>query len=134
MNYAIVENGLVLNVAVWDEEPTFEPEKGVWVLVKDDEIAGPGWTYDGKKFIAPPEPEKTKEEIVFHAEQERMSLISSAEASIRMLQTKLLLGRQLTDAELEKINSVIDYIDALYALDTSTAPDIEWPVPPANAD
>ncbi|EOM7108357.1 tail fiber assembly protein [Escherichia coli] len=127
MNYAIVENGLVLNVAVWDEEPTFEPEKGVWVLVKDDEIAGPGWTYDGQEFIAPPEPEKTKEEIVLHAEQERLSLISSAEASIRMLQTKLLLGRKLTDAELEQINGVIDYIDALYALDTSTAPDVIWP-------
>ncbi|WP_082193765.1 tail fiber assembly protein [Citrobacter youngae] len=36
----------------------------------------------------------------------------------------------LTDAEKLRLNAVLDYIDAVTAIDTSTAPDINWPVPP----
>ncbi|HFJ7120553.1 TPA: tail fiber assembly protein, partial [Escherichia coli] len=36
----------------------------------------------------------------------------------------------LTQAETTRLNAVLDYIDALEMVDTSSAPDIEWPTPP----
>ncbi|MEP9063937.1 tail fiber assembly protein, partial [Enterobacter roggenkampii] len=45
-------------------------------------------------------------------------------------QTKLLMGRTLTDSEPAKLNAWMDYIDAVQAIDTSTAPDVIWPEPP----
>ncbi|HAV8470283.1 TPA: tail fiber assembly protein, partial [Escherichia coli] len=43
------------------------------------------------------------------------------------LQTKLLMGRKLTQEETSKVNKALDYIDALNSLDISKAPNIEWP-------
>lgn len=51
--------------------------------------------------------------------------------SIDVLQLKLRAGRMLIDAENAKLNAVLDYIDAVNAIDTSTAPDIDWPEMPA---
>ncbi|WP_282748892.1 tail fiber assembly protein, partial [Hafnia paralvei] len=39
-------------------------------------------------------------------------------------------GRKLTQAETTRLNAVLDYIDAVTATDTSTAPDVIWPEPP----
>ncbi|HDL7332077.1 TPA: tail fiber assembly protein [Yersinia enterocolitica] len=64
------------------------------------------------------------------AEQEKEKRLTTAQQSISLLQTKLLLGRKLTDTETARLNSWLDYIDAVQAIDTSTAPDIEWPVSP----
>lgn len=36
------------------------------------------------------------------------------------LQTKLLMGRKLTDTETEQLNAWMDYIDELSAIDTGT--------------
>ena len=47
MRYAIVENGLVVNVVVADAE--FAAQKG-WIACPD---AGPGWKYDGVTFTEP---------------------------------------------------------------------------------
>ncbi|HAJ3970474.1 TPA: tail fiber assembly protein, partial [Escherichia coli] len=44
--------------------------------------------------------------------------------------SKLALGR-LNDAEKSEFNAWLDYLDALELVDTSSAPDIEWPTPPA---
>ncbi|HDI5970921.1 TPA: tail fiber assembly protein, partial [Escherichia coli] len=33
----------------------------------------------------------------------------------------------LTQAETTRLNAVLDYIDAVTATDTSTAPDVIWP-------
>ena len=33
----------------------------------------------------------------------------------------------LSESEENKLNAVIDYIDALSAVETKTAPDIDWP-------
>ncbi|MFG1163879.1 MULTISPECIES: tail fiber assembly protein, partial [Enterobacteriaceae] len=40
------------------------------------------------------------------------------------------MGR-LKDAEKVQYNAWLDYLDALEMVDTSGAPDIEWPTPPA---
>ena len=42
---------------------------------------------------------------------------------------KAAMGR-LKDAEKVQYNAWLDYLDALEAIDTSSAPDINWPVPP----
>ena len=52
-------------------------------------------------------------------------------ASISLVQLKLQAGRKLTEAEINRLNAVLDYLDALEAVDTSTAPDITRPTPPA---
>ena len=47
--------------------------------------------------------------------------------SISIIQLKLQAGRALSDAEKNKLNMTLDYIDAVTATDTATAPDINWP-------
>ncbi|HAI2055077.1 TPA: tail fiber assembly protein, partial [Escherichia coli] len=64
------------------------------------------------------------------AEAQRQSLIDTAMASISLIQLKLQTGRKLTQTENTRLNAVLDYIDAVTATDTSTAPDINWPAPP----
>ncbi|HAO9419263.1 TPA: DUF550 domain-containing protein [Escherichia coli] len=58
---------------------------------------------------------------------QRQSLIDAAMASISLIQLKLRAGRKLTQAETTRLNAVLDYIDAVTATDTSTAPDVIWP-------
>ncbi|HAW6069133.1 TPA: tail fiber assembly protein, partial [Escherichia coli] len=50
-----------------------------------------------------------------------------ATTKIVVWQTKLLMGRKLTDEESTQLNAWMDYIDAVTATDTSTAPDVIWP-------
>ena len=64
------------------------------------------------------------------AEAQRQSLIDTAMASISLIQLKLQAGRKLTDDEKTRLNSVLDYIDAVTAVDADAAPDINWPVVP----
>ena len=61
------------------------------------------------------------------AEVQRQSLINTAMASISLIQLKLQAGRKLMQAETTRLNTVLDYIDAVTATDTSTAPDVIWP-------
>lgn len=72
-------------------------------------------------------PEVSHDELVAQAENKRQMLIDAAMQSISVIQLKLQAGRKLTDEETEKLNLALDYIDAVTATDTSTAPDIEWP-------
>ncbi|HEP1898709.1 tail fiber assembly protein [Kluyvera cryocrescens] len=64
---------------------------------------------------------------VASAEAQKEFLINAAQESISVLQTKLLMGRQLTDEEKDKVNKTLDYIDEVTAVITDSAPDIEWP-------
>jgi hypothetical protein len=59
-----------------------------------------------------------------HAQQ----LVDAAMQSVSVIQLKLQAGRTLTDTEKTKLNNVLDYIDAVNAVDKSTAPDVNWPV------
>ncbi|WP_284001211.1 tail fiber assembly protein [Cronobacter malonaticus] len=122
--YAVIMNGVVVNIIVWNGEGDLDIEGEVVQVV---DRGGIGWTYDGKKFIPPVPPEKTHEEYVAIAENQRKGLSAAAEQSISLLQTKLLMGRKLTQEETSKVNKALDYIDALNSLDMSKAPNIEWP-------
>lgn len=82
-------------------------------------------------WVGRPAPEMTKEQLIAIAEGKRESLIDQAMQSISVIQLKLQAGRKLTTAETEKLNNTLDYIDAVTAIDTATAPDINWPERPA---
>lgn len=77
-------------------------------------------------------PPPTKEDLAKEAEKERQIRISDANAMINSKQwpSKLTLGRMSTK-EKTQFNLWLDYLDALDAVDTSTAPDIDWPEKPA---
>ncbi|HDS7823336.1 TPA: tail fiber assembly protein [Escherichia coli] len=78
-------------------------------------------------------PPPTKEEELTNAEREKQSRISAANGYIdgKQWPSKLALGR-LNDAEISEFNAWLDYLDALELVDTSSAPDIEWPTPPVT--
>lgn len=58
MRAAIVENGVVVNVALADE--AFAKEQG-WILSDTAQI---GWLYNGKKFSAPAAPQLSNAELL----------------------------------------------------------------------
>lgn len=53
-----------------------------------------------------------------------------AEQAISIWKTKLLMGRELTETESAKLNQWMDYIDALNAVDLTSASDVRWPAKP----
>ncbi|CAK9885540.1 MAG: Prophage tail fiber assembly protein TfaE [Candidatus Erwinia impunctatus] len=69
--------------------------------------------------------------IIRQAWEKQQSLIDEALAAINIIQLKLQAGRTLTSVELEKLNKVLDYIDAVTSLTLDVAPDIIWPKKPA---
>ncbi|MCR6140887.1 tail fiber assembly protein [Escherichia coli] len=81
--------------------------------------------WDGEKWVTDTEAQHSA--AVEAAEAQRQSLIDAAMASISLIQLKLRAGRKLTQAETTRLNAVLDYIDAVEATDTSTAPDVIWP-------
>ena len=81
--------------------------------------------WDGEKWVTDTEAQHSA--AVDVAEAQRQSLIDAAMASISLIQLKLQAGRQLTQAEITRLNAVLDYIDTVTATDTSTAPDVIWP-------
>ncbi|EMF4054433.1 tail fiber assembly protein [Escherichia coli] len=81
--------------------------------------------WDGEKWVTDTEAQHSA--ALDAAEAQRQSLINAAMASISLIQLKLRAGRKLTQAETTRLNAVLDYIDAVTATDTSTAPDVIWP-------
>ncbi|HDS7683622.1 TPA: tail fiber assembly protein [Enterobacter kobei] len=64
------------------------------------------------------------------AELHAQQLVDAAMSSISVIQLKLQAGRALTNAETTKLNTTLDYIDAVNAVDKSSAPDVSWPEAP----
>ncbi len=81
--------------------------------------------WDGEKWVTDTEAQHSA--AVEAAEAQRQSLIDAAMASISLIQLKLQAERKLTQPENTRLNTVLDYIDAVTATDTSTAPDVIWP-------
>ncbi|MCL7192937.1 tail fiber assembly protein [Escherichia coli] len=81
--------------------------------------------WDGEKWVTDTEAQHSA--ALDAAEAKRQALIDAAMASISLIQLKLQAGRKLTQAENTRLNAVLDYIDAVTATDTSTAPDVIWP-------
>lgn len=92
----------------------------------------PGTKYDkwdGEKWVTDSEAQHKAD--VATAEAEKQARIDQANNYINSRQWpgKAALGR-LSDAEKEQYNLWLDYLDALEAVDTSNAPDINWPESP----
>lgn len=130
MRYAVIENDFVINIIIWDGETEFAVSDNQQLVNISDVYAGIGWSYSDGVFTAPPPPERPHAELVADAEKQKQSLIDAAMASISVIQLKLNAGRKLTDAEAARLNAVLDYIDAVTAVDADAAPDINWPVVP----
>ncbi|EJE0175504.1 tail fiber assembly protein [Escherichia coli] len=77
-------------------------------------------------------PQPTHEELVAFADAEKQERIDLANEYMNSKQWagKAAIGR-LKGEELAQYNLWLDYLDALELVDTSGAPDIEWPTPPA---
>lgn len=76
-------------------------------------------------------PPLTKEELIIAADVEKERLLNYAKQHISLWQTQLQLG-MISDADKAKLIEWMHYITALQAVDTSTAPDINWPQQPAE--
>ncbi len=77
--------------------------------------------------VEPPPP--TKEEAVDYAEQQKVELLSEAQATISLWQMELQLGI-ISNEDKASLITWINYMKMLKAVDTSTAPDIVWPTTP----
>lgn len=126
--YAVVVDGLVVNMVVWDGVTEWTPNEGK--AIEAPYGVGIGWAYYDGEFTAPTTPELPHNELVAQAEQMKSSLLSAATFKIIIWNTKLLMGRKLTDEETSQLNAWMDYIDEVMAIDTDTAPYIKWPVSP----
>ncbi|EKS9219641.1 tail fiber assembly protein [Citrobacter freundii] len=74
-----------------------------------------------------------KESAISAAENKIRLLINEATEYINSRQWpgKAAIGR-LKSNELAQYNLWLDYLDALETVDTSSAPDVNWPTPPAE--
>lgn len=61
--YAIVEDGVVTNIVLWDGIAEWKhPGQAIDASAKENEFIGVGWTYDGEAFKAPKHPPPPPEE------------------------------------------------------------------------
>lgn len=77
-----------------------------------------------------PVPPPTQEKLIAQAEQEKQALRSVADSEISWRQDAVDAG-MATDGETSSLTEWKKYRVLLMRVDTSTAPDIEWPTPPA---
>ncbi|HAL1461986.1 TPA: tail fiber assembly protein [Escherichia coli] len=128
-----MKDGLVDNIILWDgEDNAFAKDiDGELIAIPENIQVGIGWSYEGEKFTSPPEPDKTKEQLIQEANLEKVGRINSANDYMNSKQWpgKAAIGRLKGD-ELAQYNLWLDYLDALEAVNTSTAPDITWPQQP----
>ncbi|HDI6259887.1 TPA: hypothetical protein POA30_002775 [Escherichia coli] len=59
-------------------------------------------------------------------------MINEAMQSISVIQLKMQSGRTLTENEVKRRDSVLDYIDELESIDISSSLNIILPTPPEN--
>ncbi|HFV4976561.1 TPA: tail fiber assembly protein, partial [Escherichia coli] len=85
-----------------------------------------GGTYKEGVFNVPPEPEVPKEDLISQAEQQKANLIAEASQTISILQDAVDLD-MATDEERTQLTTLKKYRVLLSRVDTSKAPDIDWP-------
>lgn len=103
---------MLMNKDSWKAEVSVD-----WVPISKNEA---------DKITNPP---PTKVQLIEQAEAQKQYLIAEVNAETQMLQTKLALGR-IKEDEKVLLNAWLDYLDLLEAVDTSLAPDIDWPQKP----
>lgn len=124
--HAHIVNNTVVNLILCDSD--WKVDEG-FITPSIDNVAI-GWQHDGKNFIAPSQPVLTKNELAIQIESEKASRIAEAKDAISIWQTKLHLGRKLTEVETASLGLWIDYIDAVAAIKVSSKKTISWPEKP----
>ncbi|MNB62545.1 Caudovirales tail fiber assembly protein [compost metagenome] len=122
--------GVAVYSAITREESTVDYIGPIQDGFTDIAPSGPYDKWDGKGWVTDTDAERAAD--VAAADAEKQSKINKANEYINSKQWpgKAAMGR-LSDAEKAKYNEWLDYLDALEAVDTSSAPDIDWPTPPA---
>lgn len=83
--------------------------------------------WNGSEWVTDEDAQKSGQTL--EAEQQKSSLLAEAQSTISLWQTELQLGI-ISDDDKASLIARMKYIQALNVVDTSTAPDIEWPVKP----
>lgn len=89
--------------------------------------SGPHQKWDGKKWVTDSDAQHAAD--VEAAEQKKAALLAEAKETISFWQTELQLGIISDDDKAVLIEWVL-YIKAVQAIDTSKAPNIDWPMVP----
>jgi len=132
--YAVVEDGAVTNVVLWDgdAEEWQPPANALAVLLDDGSSVGIGWTYANGEF-APPvavQPVLTPDQIKAQNTAMRDSLLALATNAIAPLQDAVDLG-EATDGEVSLLKLWKQFRVAVNRVDlTPVSP--AWPEPPAS--
>lgn len=105
-----------------------EPE--IWQSLLQAQSDGKYIDWTGEQPVAADYPPPTQEQLIAQAEREKSSLLDLAASKIVVWQTKLLIGRKLTESEAAQLNAWLDYIDEVSSVDTSNP---TWPNPPEAA-
>ncbi|AIR63525.1 tail fiber assembly protein [Cedecea neteri] len=96
----------------------------------DTTTTPPATVYDkwnGEKWVTDVVAKKAGD--ISDAELKRKTLLSEANNTTADWRTELTLG-VISDSDKENLIAWMEYIKAVKAIDTSTAPDIEWPTVP----
>ncbi|HAJ4481471.1 TPA: tail fiber assembly protein [Escherichia coli] len=126
-DYAVIDgDGNIVNVIVWDGVTEWEPPEGTQAVRCGDNLCVIGGTYKEGVFNVPPEPEVPKEDLISQAEQQKANLIAEASQTISILQDAVDLD-MATDEERTQLTTLKKYRVLLSRVDTSKAPDIDWP-------
>ncbi|MBV6817496.1 tail fiber assembly protein [Rahnella sp. PD12R] len=129
-NYAVVESGIVTNIATWDGESDWSPSNGQSAIkIKDGETVGIGYSVVDGEFTAPAEEELPKEELISQANIKKQLILQGINDTTQIWQTQLSLGI-ITSTDKEKLTNWMKYAQLVDAVDISTAPDILWPTSP----
>lgn len=143
-NYALMKDGSVENVIVWDgvpyTPPTDEQPASGWsppdgystIALEDGSPVSPGWTFDGTMFAAPapaPLPPKTAEQIKTENTATRDGLLSIATNAIAPLQDAVDLDIA-TDLEQALLKQWKQFRVAVNRVDL-TVDDQTWPGQPS---
>lgn len=83
--------------------------------------------WNGSEWVTDADAQKCGQ--VLEAEQQKSALLAEAQSTISLWQTELQLGI-ISDGDKASLIAWMKYIQALNVVDTSTAPDIDWPVKP----
>ena len=83
--------------------------------------------WDGTKWVTDTDAQHTAD--VAAAERTKQNLLAAARSTISIWQTELQLG-SISEEDKSQLIAWLAYIKAVQAIDTSTAPEINWPVPP----
>lgn len=128
MKYAVIENGVVTNIVMWNgqQEGELNPFDGMNLVKIDDDQVGIGYMVVGGEFQPP---KLTKNELINGAAEDKKSRLDHAMHITAMWRTELQLGI-ISDADKELLTAWIGYYKAVQAVDVETAPDIEWPDEP----